>query len=317
MVFAVLLSFATVASADNHVHITPAPAASPHDEEGLRTHTRPLRADVELVLLPVTVTDDSNRLVTGLQAKHFEVYEGDVQQDIHHFSREDVHTSLAVVFDVSGSMADKIQRAREAAIEFFSTASAGDEFVLVSVSGRPEVLADLTHSVENLQNKLAFTVPEGRTALRDAIYLGLERLRRSSHPRKAMLIISDGGDNNSRYTHEEIRSIVREADVRIYAVALYDPPSRPSMEERLGPLWLSEITDETGGRTFQVRWPSELAEAAVTIGIELRNQYVLGYKPQNVPRDGRWRPVKVKVNPPRGVPALRVHVKPGYMVPAD
>lgn len=310
-----LTAFSAVLSADN-TKLRPAQNPATIDPT-LKTHSRPLRADVNLVLVPVSVTDDSNRLVTGLEARHFTIHEGDVQQEIRHFSREDAPISLAVIFDVSGSMAGKMDWARQAAIEFFNTATARDEFLLVSVSNHPELLTGGTSSVEEIQNKLVFAVPEGRTALRDAIYLGLERLRETRNPRKAMLILSDGGDNNSRYTHDEIKSILREADIQVYAIGLFEPGVRPTLEERLGPLLLSEMTDPTGGRTFHVRWPRELVEAATTIGIELRNQYVLGYRPENVQRDGKWRKVKVTVNPPKGIPPLRVYGKTGYYAPAD
>jgi Ca-activated chloride channel homolog len=177
-------------------------------------------------------------------------------------------------------------------------------------------LQDFTSSVEDIQAKLPLVTPKGRTALLDAIYMGLHRMRKAHNPKKALLIISDGGDNHSRYTESEIKSIVKEADVQIYGIGLFDSTPR-SEEERNGPMMLSEITDVTGGRTFTVDNPNELADVATKIGIELRNQYVLGYRPSKVARDGKWRKIKVKLVPPKGLPPLRVYAKTGYYAPAQ
>jgi Ca-activated chloride channel family protein len=158
--------------------------------------------------------------------------------------------------------------------------------------------------------------PKGRTALMDAIYMGLHEMRKAHHEKKALLIISDGGDNHSRYTESEIKSMVKEADVQIYGIGIFDSaPTTP--EERSGPITLSEITDVTGGRTFTIDNPNELADVATKIGIELRNQYVLGYRPTRPGRDGKWRKIKVKLNPPKGLPPLHVYAKTGYYAPTQ
>jgi Ca-activated chloride channel family protein len=163
-----------------------------------------------------------NRIVTGLQREHFAVYENKEQQEVRHFSSEDSPVSLGVIFDVSGSMSSKIERAREAVVEFLKTANLQDEFFMITFSDRPELISDFTQSIEDIQSKLVYTVPKGRTALLDAIYLGVSEMRHAKHPRKALLIISDGGDNHSRYTEGEIKSVVKEADVLIYAIGVYD-----------------------------------------------------------------------------------------------
>ncbi|MGE0405800.1 MAG: VWA domain-containing protein, partial [Candidatus Korobacteraceae bacterium] len=228
-------------------------ASEPEDDidPALRTHTRPLRVDVDLVLIPVTITDPMNRLVTGLERDNFDLFEGGKKQQIQHFSSEDSPISMGVIFDMSGSMGDKMEKAREAVVEFFRTANPQDEFFMVSFSDRPEVLSDFTQSIEEIQGKLLYTIPKGRTALMDAIYLGLNNMRQARHQKKALLIISDGGDNHSRYTSGEIKGLVREADVQVYAIGIFS--STPStMEERLGPQTLAEITDLTGGRTFTI-----------------------------------------------------------------
>src|ERR1700741_3882843 len=307
---------------DDDVHIKPRIEPKPPSdgirelEAGFRRHTQALKSTVELVLVPVTITDPMNRLVTGLDKENFTVFEGKSQQEIKSFSSEDAPVSLGVIFDMSGSMSSKIERAREAVVEFFKTANPQDEFFMITFADKPEEVSDFTNSIEDIQSKLVYTVPKGRTALLDAIYLGVSKMRHAKYPKKAMLIISDGGDNHSRYTEGEIKSMVKEADVLIYAIGIYDHYF-PTEEEKLGPALLSEITELTGGRAFTIDNPNDLADVATKIGIELRNQYVLGYRPKNVTRDGKWRNIKVKLIPPKGLPPLRVYAKTGYYAPAE
>ena len=305
----------------DQVHITPRKEPDPKPpadliDPALKTHTRPMKVDVDLVLVPVTVTDPMNRLVTGLEKDNFELYEGSDKQQVMHFSSEDAPISLGVIFDMSGSMSNKIDKSREAVVEFFRTANPQDEFFMITFNEKPELLEDFTSSVEDIQAKLPLVAPKGRTALLDAIYMGIHRMKKAHNAKKALLIISDGGDNHSRYTENEIKSIVKEADVQIYGIGLFDSTPRTE-EERSGPMMLSEITDVTGGRTFTVDNPNELADVATKIGIELRNQYVLGYRPSKVARDGKWRKIKVKLVPPKGLPPLRVYAKTGYYAPAQ
>ena len=306
------------------VHITPRESKTPEsdvqpgggDDPSLKTHTKPIVKDVDLVLVPVTVTDPMNRLVTGLEKENFSVLDGDKEQKLLHFSSEDAPISLGVIFDVSGSMSDKIQRAREAVVEFFKTANPQDEFFMITFSDRPELLADFTKSVEEIQGRLVYTIPKGRTALLDAIYMGIAKMKDAKNPRKALLIVSDGGDNRSRYTENEIKSLVKEADTQIYAIGIFDRDGR-TPEERNGPYLLGEISDFTGGRTFTLDNANELADVATKIGIELRNQYVLGYRPTDGRHDGRWRKIKVKLIPPKGLPPLHVYAKTGYYAPSE
>ncbi len=307
-------------SSAGDVHITP--RKEPDKKQAFdidpkfKTHTKPMIVDVDLVLVNVTITDPMNRLVTGLEKEHFKIYEGNQEQQIRHFSNEDAPISLGVVFDVSGSMKTKIEKAREAVVEFFKTANPQDEFFLISFSDRPQLLSDFTQSIEDIQAKVVFTVPQGRTALLDAIYMAVNKMRDAHNARKALLIISDGGDNRSRYTDSEIKSLVKEGDVQLYAIGLYDP-SFATPEEAAGPALLTEITEVTGGRTFTIDNPNELTDVATKIGIELRNQYVLGYRSANPVHDGRWRKIKVKLLPPKGLPQLTVYAKTGYYAPAE
>jgi Ca-activated chloride channel family protein len=302
------------------VHITPR-IQSPDPKEAeievaLKTHTKPFKADVNMVLVPVTITDSMNRLVTGLDRENFDLFEGKERQDIKTFSCEDAPVSLGVIFDMSGSMNSKIERAREAVIEFLKTANPQDEFFMITFADKPEEISDFTNSVDDIQRELVYTTPKGRTALLDAIYLGTAKMQQAKYPKKALLIISDGGDNHSQYTEGEIRSIVKEADVLIYAIGIYDHYFRTE-EERLGPGLLSEITELTGGRAFTIDNPNDLADVSAKIGIELRNQYVLGYRPRNLTRDGKWHKIKVKLIPPKGLPPLQVYAKTGYYAPSE
>lgn len=306
---------------EQDVHITPrpkptAPPPGTPSDPSLKTHTKPIQVEVDLVLVNVTITDPMNRLVTGLEKDNFAVFEGNVSQYIKHFSSEDAPVSLGVIFDMSGSMSNKIEKSREAVVEFLKTANPQDEFFLVTFADRPEMLADFTKSVEEIQGQMVYTVPKGRTALLDAIYLGMSKMRRAEHSKKALLIISDGGDNRSRYTDGEIKNLVKEADVQLYAIGIYDL-NPPTPEEVSGPSLLSEITETTGGRSFPIYDVNELADVATKIGIELRNQYVIGYKPTNPARDGKWRKIKVKLIPPKGLPPLHVYAKTGYYAPSE
>jgi Ca-activated chloride channel homolog len=294
---------------------TPIPAAA-SIPAGITTRVRPLKVDVDLVLVPVTITDPMNRLVTGLEKENFQLFEGNAAQEIRSFSSEDAPVSLGVIFDSSGSMSSKMDRAKDAVIEFFKTANPQDEFFMITFSDEPEEVSDFTSSVDEIQNKLVYAVPRRRTALLDAIYMGVSKMRQAKYPKKALLIISDGGDNHSRYTENEIRSVVKEADVMIYAIGIYDRYAS-AMEERLGPQLLSDITELSGGRAFTIDNPNDLADVATKIGVELRNQYVLGYKPAKVVRDGKWRKIKVKLLPPKGLPPLRVYARTGYYAPAE
>ena len=312
-------------TAVNDVHVVPREVDKPPEPPkpemmvsttGLSAHVRPMKVDVDLVLVPVTITDPMNRLVTGLDKANFQLYEGNSSQEIRTFSSEDAPVSLGVIFDSSGSMASKMERAKDAVVEFFKTANPQDEFFMITFSDEPEAVSDFTSSVDEIQNKLVFAVPRHRTALLDAIYMGISKMRQAKFAKKALLIISDGGDNHSRYTENEIKSLVKEADVMIYAIGIYDRYAS-AMEERLGPQLLSEITELTGGRAFTIDNPNDLGDVATKIGVELRNQYVLGYRPNKVVRDGKWRKIKVKLLPPKGLPPLRVYARTGYYAPAQ
>jgi Ca-activated chloride channel family protein len=277
-----------------------------------------LHLDVDLALVNVTVTDPYNRLVTGLDPDNFRVFEDNIEQEVVTFSAEDVPISIGVIFDLSGSMANKIGKAREAAIQFFKTANPQDEFFLVSFNERAELTSAFTNSVEDLQGRMMLTAPKGRTALLDAIYLGLSQMRGARNGKRALLILSDGGDNHSRYNESDIKRLVKEADTQLYAIGIFDPLGyrNRTPEELNGPSLLSEVTEMTGGRVFAVENLNDLPDIASKIGMELRNQYVLGYRPSNKAHDARWRKIKIKLRAPKGLPPLNVYSKTGYYAPS-
>ena len=290
-----------------------APAATGPDALKLHPGAR-IRMNVDMVLIPVTITDPMNRLVTGLEQDDFQVFESNGRQKIASFASEDVPVSIGIIFDLSGSMGSKLIRARESILEFVKTANPQDEFFVIGFNDRPELIEDFTSSVEDIQARLATVRSGHRTALLDAIYYGVAKMRDGHHERKALLVVSDGGDNRSRYTEGEVRAKVREADVEIYSIGIFDPYA-PTPEERNGPVLLNDLSEETGGRLFRVDDIDEMSDIAEKISTELRNQYVIGYRPKSLVRDGKWRKVKVKVNPPPGLPPLTIHARTGYYAP--
>ena len=278
-----------------------------------------IRVDSNLVLINVTVTTPLNQVVTGLEKDNFRLFEENVEQEITQFSSEDAPLSVGLVFDVSGSMGAKLNKARAAAAEFFKTASPDDEFFLVQFNDRPQLVVPFTWETEEIQNRLTFSQAKGRTALLDALYMAMDHMKHARNARKAVLVLSDGGDNSSRYTQSEIKNLVREADVQVYAIGIFEPMGARgrTAEELAGPSLLSELAEQTGGRHFPVDNINHLPDVAAKIGIELRNQYVLGYTPTNEAKDGKYRRVRVRLVQPRGLPPLRPSYRAGYYAPSE
>jgi Ca-activated chloride channel family protein len=327
-----ILLLATRASSQddplNKVHVTPPPASAPATGApagaeapavtgAAAARARPgafIRMNVDMVLVPITVTDPMNRLVTGLEKEDFQLYENNGEQKISTFVSEDAPVSIGIIFDLSGSMSSKLIRARDSILQFIKTANPEDEFFVIGFNDRPELIEDFTSSVEDIEARLATVKSGHRTALLDAIYYGVQKMKEAKHERKALLVVSDGGDNRSRYTEGEVRAQVRESDVEIYSIGIFDPYAA-TPEERTGPALLNELSEETGGRLYRVDDISEMGDIAEKISTELRNQYVIGYTPKDMNRDGKWRKVKVKLNPPPGLPQLTVHARTGYYAP--
>jgi VWFA-related protein len=300
-------------------------------QSGIVKDATPFRADSTLVLVPVSVTDPSNRYVLGLEKDDLHLFEDGVEQKVTHFSNEDAPLSIGLLVDTSGSMGSKLDTSRHAVGEFLKTLNAADEAFLVEFSDRAELSVPLTNNSATIESSINSATSGGLTALLDAVHLGLQEMKRAKNPRKALLVISDGGDNNSRYTSGQISNLVREADVQIYAMGVFEPTlslglsgamsralgGKVGPAELDGPRLLSEIAEQTGGRALAATNLRELPGIAERIGIELRNQYVLAYSPQNPSRDGKYRKIEVKLQQPKALPALKARWRLGYYAPTE
>jgi len=271
------------------------------------------------VVIPVAVTDTLNRFVLGLQKADFQLSEDGVEQNVAHFSGEDAPLSVGLVFDESGSMDYKLRASRDAASHFLKTFNRDDEAFLVEFGDNARLSVGFTRHTEELESALKNVQPGGLTAMLDGINAGLHEMKKAKNPRKAIVIISDGGDNHSHYTAAEIESLVRAADVQVYAMGVFEPILSLGLtpEEISGPRLLSEIATQTGGRAFSAALQSDLPSVAARIAVELRNQYVLAYYPANQARDGKYRHVEVKVSQPHGISPLKAHWRLGYYAPAQ
>ena len=275
-----------------------------------------IKVDVDLTLVNATVTDPQSRVVTGLEREHFQLWEDKVEQKIEYFSSEDVPLSLGIVFDVSGSMKDKLSAARDAAVTFLKTGNPDDEYFLVEFSNRPQITQDFTTDITRLQNRLVFTRAQGMTALYDAVYIGLEKIKEGGNAKKALLLITDGEDNRSRYTFSNVREFLRERDVQIFAIGIVSDWGSQLGAGQSGRALIDELSNVTGGRAFFPDSVYELEDICNKIAVEMKNQYMLGYRSTNETKDGAWRKIRLKVNPPKGLPNLNVRGKNGYYAPA-
>lgn len=279
-----------------------------------------LRVDTTLVQIPVAVTDSLNRFVIGLKKEDFHLTEDNVEQSLAHFSGEDAPLSVGLIFDESGSMDYKLRTSRAAVAQFLKTMNADDEAFLVEFGDSAKVSVEFTTGTGKIEEALARAQASGLTALLDAVHVALGEMKKAKNSRKAIVIISDGGDNHSQYTAAQIESLVREADVQIYAMGVFEPDLSLGLlppEQVSGPRLLSEIATQTGGRAFSAALTSDLPSVASRIALELRNQYVIGYYPKNQARDGKYRRVEVKLAQPGGMSPLKAHWRLGYYAPSQ
>ena len=311
------VSFAQTSIDDIHVaprqrSISEVPLGTPHlPSIGL------IRSNVELVTVPVTITDAMNRPVTGLERDNFKLFENKQPQEIKNFSSEDAPVSIGIILDVSGSMRDKLERARDAVRQFCDASNPQDEFFLITFSDDPRLATDFTNRSEEIENAMLVAQPRGRTSLLDAIYMGIRQMKDARYSRRALLILSDGGDNHSRYSERDVKKAVKEADVLIYTVGTYDHYAN-TLEERLGPELLQEVSGVTGGQSYTLTNAAELPEVTRSIGTRLRHQYMLTYSPQKRDRDGKWHKINVKVLlPKRWSSFLHVSARTGYYASAQ
>jgi Ca-activated chloride channel family protein len=297
---AVLDRHATAAS------ISPTGAGAPRSSE------RPLRVNADLVLIPVTVEDARDRPVLELAKRDFELYDSGKPQDIKYFFAQAAPISIGLILDFSQSMENKIEREREAVVQFLNNANPEDDYFAIAVSSKPQLIADATDSPDELQARIGEKPPQGSTALLDSIAMGLTRMRSARYQRRALIIISDGGDNSSRYALRSIKNMVQESDVDVYAIGLFDTALFKTYEEFMGKRWLCEITDPSGGRTVTVDRLEKLPEVAAEISRELRQQYVLGYSPTHTAANGEWHKVKIQILSSTAEHPLKPSYKKGY-----
>jgi len=272
----------------------------------------PLRVSVDLVLIPVTVTDGLNHPQTDLSRDDFTIYESNQPQKIRYFSAEDSPISVGLLLDVSASMRDKIDTERTALEQFFRNANPEDDYFVITFNNKPKVLSDVTQSTAGIETELGLVEPNGSTALLDAMYLGISKLRNARYSRRALVIISDGGDNASRYSLKEIKSLIAESDVMVYAIGIFGSNPLRAFEEVMGERWLRGMTDISGGRTSGVNDLTKLPEECASLSRELRSQYILGYQPSEKVTDGKWRKVKITVKDRPDSDQLRSHYRKGY-----
>jgi Ca-activated chloride channel family protein len=283
--------------------------------DSFKGSTKPgLRVDVDLVLLNASVTDHSNRHISGLQQQQFQVWEDKIEQQIQYFSTEDVPLSVGIIFDVSGSMQNKLIPALTAANTFMRMGDRGDEYFLVLFSDSAHLVQDFTTDVSRLQDRLLFSRAKGSTALYDALYLGLEKVTHGSNSKKALLLITDGEDNHSRYSYSDVREFAKEHDVLIYAIGIVEPEGS-QVSGYGGRALLENLANLTGGMAFFPDSVNALESICAQVGVDLKNQYVLGYRSTNQTGDGKWRKVTVKINRPKGMARLAVRAKSGYYAP--
>jgi len=309
----------TVRSQDTSGPITPRVATKPAEPDTVLDRRADIHVTTTLVLVPVTVTDPMGRVVTALEKENFKIFEDKSEQDIASFSSEDAPISIGIVFDTSGSMGSKLNSSRQAVLEFMKTANPEDEFSLVEFNDRPQLVVPFTSRTEQIQNQLTFTQSKGRTALLDGVYMAMSNMKKAKNGRKAILIISDGGDNSSRYTESEVKTAIREADVQIYAIGIFESMANRGRtpEEMQGPELLQQLAEQTGGRRYAVENLAEMPDIAAKIGIELRNEYVVGYSPKNKARDGKYRRIQVKLVKVTGLPPLKSIFRTGYYAPTQ
>ncbi len=265
---------------------------------GVYAAQKSLKVDVELVMVNLAVTDSDNRPITDLKAENFQIFEDKVEQQIRYFSMEAAPMSLGIVFDMSHSMERKLNFAKEAAAKFLEKGTPDDEYFLVEFSSRAKIAEGFTSDIRRLRDRLSLTPAQGATALYDAVYLGLSKLKSAQHPKKALLLITDGEDNHSRYSRGDIREVVRESDAQIYVIDL-------------GRALIGDLAEMTGGHSYRTT-VNDLEDTCEKIALELKTQYVVGYESTNQNRDGKFRKLRVKVTPPAGMTKFNVRARDGY-----
>jgi len=286
----------------------PAVSIVPHEIQRPRSssfHTS-LKIDSSMVLVPVTVMDVMDHPITDLRADAFRVFEDNVEQKVLSLNREEGPASVGFLFDASTSMRNRLEPSIAAIRQFLKTLNPADEFFLIRFNDRPAVVTEFTQDADSILSALSFVKPEGWTALNDAIYLGLQRMKHAKHSRRALFVLTDGGDNNSRYSDAEVRSIARESDVRIYSIGLFERPR-----------FLEKLAMDTGGLTIWAHKLQDLPDIVDKLSSDFRNQYVLGYSPVQRAKDCKYHNIRVEIVKTIKLMQLNVFWRRGYFAPAE
>jgi Ca-activated chloride channel family protein len=276
-----------------------------------KTGNQTLKVNVDRVLVNATVSDSQGRMVTGLERGDFQLWEDKIEQEIDSFSSEDSPLSIGLLFDSTGSMSDKISTARDAAVTFLKNGNPEDEYFLVTFSQNAQLAENFTTDISRLRNRLLLSSAKGSTPLFDAVYMALAKMKNAENKRRALLLITDGEDNHSRYSFGDIKEFIKEQDVQLFAIGIVNSFGDLS-RGRSGRAVIEDLVELTGGRAFFPDSVRDLEDICSKIALELRNQYVLGYHSTNEAKDGRWRRLRLKVNSPAGLPARTVRGKAGY-----
>jgi VWFA-related protein len=263
-----------------------------------------IRLDVKMVMIPTNVTDGNDRPITSLRKEDFHLFEDAIEQKIESFSIDQAPVSVGIVFDSSGSMRNKIDKSFSAVEQFLKASLPGDEFFLVQFSDVPKLRVPFTPDADEITTNLSLVQPQGWTALFDAICLAVNQMKFAKNPRRALLILSDGADNNSRYSGGEVINLLREADVRVFAVGLFDNAH-----------YLKKAAEDTGGAMVAVHNIDDLPDAIDRLSTQLRSQYLLGYYPLQDQNDGKFHRVKVLLS--QAAEKLKLHTswRHGYYAP--
>jgi len=258
-----------------------------------------IKLETKLVSLTVTVADPYGRFVTGLKKDNFEVYDDGVKQQISHFTDEDAPITMGFVYDVSGSMASLTGAAFQSLKKFFEMSHEDDEYFIIAFNTRPQLVQDFTTSPTEITDKVVFVKAKGLTALYDAVYIGIEKANQGRHKKKALLIISDGEENNSRYSEKEVRNRLIESDVPVYSVGL---------GSSYGTAVLNSLSAWSGGSVVF----AGIGDLYTKIALMLRHQYVIGFYPTDTAAKVNWHKVRVAVNGPKGLGRLSLSYRNGY-----
>jgi Ca-activated chloride channel family protein len=272
-----------------------------------------IRLDANLVLVPVSVLDNRGKLVPDLVQADFTLLEEKQSQQIVSFSRENAPVSLGIVVDLSGSMGSKIRTTRIAVNEFLKNLQPNDEEFLVTFADRPTLRLPFTSDPSGIYDVLAGAQTQGSTALFDAVALAMREMRGARNQRKALFLVSDGGDNHSRLTERQLRQLVEEQEVQVHAIGIYDRSAGADKAELRGPAILEDLAQMTGGEHYMVN-SSELPALAARLSLSLHDRYLLGYNPAPPGPSGTFRRIEVQVRRP-GRNRLSVYARRGYRMP--